>query len=281
MASTIRAIVFDWAGTVVDHGCVAPVLALQRVFAAAGVSISEAEARTDMGRAKRDHVRALLAMPRIATIWCSTHGEMPDEEDVDALHDAVEPMMRETGAERATLIPGAERLMALAERGIRIGSTTGYTRTMMTDIAPRAARQGYAPEVMVCAGETLVGRPSPLMMWKALVELAAWPASACVKVDDSPVGIQEGRLAGAWSIGVAATGNGVGLDLAALNALEAGERLSRIEAARAELAAAGAHFVIDSVADIEPVLSDISERIARRMQPDPATSDAAGSATLA
>jgi phosphonoacetaldehyde hydrolase len=265
---TIQAIVFDWAGTVVDHGCVAPVLALQRVFAGAGVPITESEARADMGRAKRDHVRALLAMPRVAAAWRSAHGALPDEGDVNALHDAVEPMMRETGAERATLIPGAEKLMSFTGRGIRIGSTTGYTRTMMADIAPRAATQGYAPQAMVCSGETPAGRPSPLGMWKALIELAAWPAMACVKVDDSPVGIGEGRSAGAWTIGVAATGNGVGLDLAALDALEAGERRRRVEAAGAELTAAGAHFVIDSVAQIEPVLDEISERIARRERPD-------------
>jgi phosphonoacetaldehyde hydrolase len=268
MVSAIKAIVFDWAGTVVDHGCVAPVLALQRVFAAAGVEISEVETRKDMGRAKRDHVRALLAMTRIAAAWREAHGAAPSEDDVTTLHDAVEPMMRETGAGRAILIPGAERLMSLADRGIRIGSTTGYTRTMMTDIAPRAARQGYAPEVLVCAGETLVGRPSPLMMWKALVELAVWPASSCVKVDDSPVGMEEGRAAGAWTIGVAASGNGVGLDYAALNALDGGERQRRVEAAGAELAAAGAHFVIDSVADIEPVLAEISERISQHVRPD-------------
>jgi phosphonoacetaldehyde hydrolase len=263
----IQAVVFDWAGTVVDHGCVAPVLALRRVFAGAGVEISEAEARADMGRAKRDHIRALLAMPRIAEAWRAGHGAAPTEDDVNALHDAVEPMMRETGAERAVLIPGAERLASLAERGIRIGSTTGYTRTMMADIAPRAADQGYAPAVTVCAGETAVGRPSPLMMWKVLVELAAWPAWACVKVDDSPVGIGEGRSAGAWTVGVAATGNGVGLDLAELNALEPYARRQRIDAAGAELISAGANFVIDSVAEIGPVLDEITARLARGERP--------------
>jgi phosphonoacetaldehyde hydrolase len=267
MSWNIKAVVFDWAGTVVDHGCVAPVVALQKVFAGAGIPITESEARADMGRAKRDHVRALLAMPRIAKAWRTAYGAAPGESDVDALHDAVEPMMREAGSEHAALIPGAERLMSLIDRGTRIGSTTGYTRTMMVGIAEKAARQGYAPQVIVCAGETMVGRPSPLMLWKALVELSAWPAWACVKVDDSPVGIGEGRAAGAWTVGVAASGNGVGLDLAAFSALDAGERRQRIVAAGAELEAAGADYVIDSVADIDPVFEEISERIERGERP--------------
>ena len=83
---------------------------------------------------------------------------------------------------------------------------------MMADILASAARQGYAPEVVVCAGETPSGRPSPLMAWKALIALDAWPANACIKVDDAPVGIEEGRLAGCWTVGLSASGNGVGLD---------------------------------------------------------------------
>jgi phosphonoacetaldehyde hydrolase len=267
MSLNIKAVVFDWAGTVIDHGCVAPVQALTRVFAEAGTPITEAETRADMGRAKRDHVRALLAMPRIAAVWLEVHGAPPTEDDVTRLHDAVEPMMRLTGAERAVLIPGAERLADLKAEGVKIGSTTGYTRTMMADILPRAAAQGYAPAAVVCAGETVEGRPSPLMMWKVLVELGAWPGSACVKVDDSPVGIGEGREAGAWTIGVAASGNGVGLDLAELQALDPAEGRRRISAAGAELAAAGADFVIDSVADIFPVLAEISDRIGAGERP--------------
>jgi phosphonoacetaldehyde hydrolase len=66
MTGNIKAVVFDWAGTMIDHGCRAPVVALQSVFAEAGVAISETEARADMGRAKRDHIGQILAAPRIA-----------------------------------------------------------------------------------------------------------------------------------------------------------------------------------------------------------------------
>jgi phosphonoacetaldehyde hydrolase len=268
MSLNIKAVVLDWAGTVVDHGCLAPVRALQSVFAEAGVPISEAETRADMGRAKRDHVRALLALPRVAEAWRAANGAAPTEADVSTLHDAVEPKMRVCGAERAELIPGAEHLADLLAEGVRIGSTTGYTRPMLTDILPRAAAQGYTPEVVVCAGETPEGRPSPLMMWKALVELGAWPAAACVKVDDSPVGIGEGRAAGAWTVGVAASGNGVGLDIDELEALASDRRDRLVGAAVADLRAAGADYVIDSVADLWPVLAEISERIGRGERPE-------------
>jgi phosphonoacetaldehyde hydrolase len=268
MIGGLKAVVFDWAGTMIDHGCRAPVVALQHVFAQAGVEISEAEARADMGRAKHDHIGRILAAPRVAAVWREAHGAEPGSADVDRLHDAVEPVMRIAAADSAVLIPGAAELAErLRDEGVRIGSSTGYTRSMMPDILSRAAEQGYAPDIAVCAGETSEGRPSPLMLWKILVELGIWPASACAKVDDAVVGIAEGQAAGAWTIGVAASGNGVGLNYAALNALPDEEKRARVAAAAADLEAAGADYVVDSVADLWPVLETIGARIAAGERP--------------
>jgi phosphonoacetaldehyde hydrolase len=268
MSSAIQAVVFDWAGTMIDFGCRAPVVALREVFAEAGGGISEAEARADMGKAKRDHVRALMALPRVAGLWTEHHGAAPTEAEVDRLHDAVEPKMRAAARDCATLIPGAAELVAdLRGRGVKIGSTTGYTRPMMADILPLAAEQGYTPDVVICAGETAAGRPSPLMMLKALVELGAWPARACVKVDDAVVGIGEGLEVGAWTIGLSASGNGVGLAREALAILQKAERAARIEASAQALRDAGAHYVVESVADLGPVLAEIEARIGRGERP--------------
>jgi phosphonoacetaldehyde hydrolase len=261
--SPIVAIVFDWAGTMVDFGCLAPVEALRDAFAQAGVAITDAEARRDMGMAKRDHVRGLLAMPRVHAAWIATHGAAPSEADGDRLHDAVEPLMRAAAARCAALIPGAADLVrSLRGQGIKIGSGTGYTRAMMADILPLAAAQGYAPDCVVCAGETAAGRPAPLMMWKALSLLEAWPVRACVKVDDAPVGVAEGVAAGAWSVGLSGSGNGVGLSLEDFRALPAAERETRVAAAAATLRDAGADYVIETVADLPDVLRDIGRRLA-------------------
>jgi phosphonoacetaldehyde hydrolase len=267
-AHGLKAVVFDWAGTVIDFGSIAPIEALRIAFAAHAVPISEDEARADMGIAKRDHVRALLALPRIEAAWIAAHGGAPNETDGDRLYADLAPLMREAAARHTTLIPGvAETARALREAGVKIGSCTGYTREMMADILPRAAAQGYAPDVVVCAGETAEGRPSPLMMWKALVELGVWPAWACIKVDDAEVGVAEGRAAGAWTVGIAASGNRVGLSRDAFDALDAGDRRDRLVQAKASLAAAGADFVIDTVADLAPVVESIADRLGRGERP--------------
>lgn len=255
MVQPLKAVVFDWAGTMIDFGSRAPVVALCRAFAAQGVTIDEAEARADMGMAKRDHIAALLAQPRVADAWLAAHGVLPGAAEGDAIFAAIEPMMREAARDCADLIPGAAEIAGrLQAAGVPVGSCTGYTRAMMADILPRAAEQGYRPDAVVCAGETAAGRPSPLMLWKNLVDLGAWPANACVKVDDAAVGIAEGRGAGVWTIGVAASGNGVGLSAAELAALPPATRDARVAAAAAALHAAGAHVVIDTVADLPAAL---------------------------
>jgi phosphonoacetaldehyde hydrolase len=244
-------VIFDWAGTMVDFGCHAPVSALIEAFGAEGVVIDAVAARRDMGKAKVDHVRALLAEPATAAAWRSAHGRAATLEDVDVLMARLGPLMRDHAAHASTLIPGARATFdRLRAAGVRVASSTGYTRDMMQPVLARAASQGYVPEHVVCAGETPAGRPSPLMIYKACAELGVWPLSRVVKVDDAAAGIEEGKAAGAFTVGVAASGNALGLSLEALQALSSSERDARVAAARDALTAAGADLVIDSVADL-------------------------------
>ena len=262
MSYPIKAVIFDWAGTMVDFGSMAPVAAMIDAFAAHGVAISEAEVRRDMGRAKRAHIGAILNDPAVSARWTAARGAPPSAADGDLIHDALEPLIAAAAVRHADLIPGAVEVVAdLTNLGVKIGSGTGYTRQTMTGVLPRAAAQGYSPSVVVCSGETPSGRPAPDMTWKALTELDVWPAQACVKIDDATVGIEEGRLAGCWTIGVSASGNGVGLGLDAYRALTETDRTRRVEASAGLLKAAGADYVIDTIADIRPVLEEIAARI--------------------
>jgi phosphonoacetaldehyde hydrolase len=244
-------VIFDWAGTMVDFGCLAPLNALREAFSRHGVVITEPQARRDMGKAKADHVRALLRDPSVAQAWVAATGQPAGEAEVNLLMQDLGPLMRDQAARSAELIEGARSSVdALRAAGVRVASSTGYTRDMMAPVLREAALQGYSPEHLVCANETPAGRPAPLMIYKACAELGVWPLSRVVKVDDSLTGVAEGHAAGCFSIGVAASGNGVGLSQQALAALPGAEREARIAAARDALLAAGADVVIDTVADL-------------------------------
>jgi phosphonoacetaldehyde hydrolase len=261
IARSFDLVIFDWAGTMVDFGCLAPVSALIEVFSRRGVSLTEQQARRDMGKAKADHVRALLDELRIAAAWRTATGAPPTSEDCAALVADLGPLMREKATHASTLIDGArETVDTLRAAGLGIASSTGYTREMMGPVLERAAAQGYKPDHLVCSGETLHGRPSPLMIYKACVELGVWPLSRVVKVDDSESGVAEGRAAGCFTIGVSMSGNGVGLSPAALDALAPEDRQARIAAAAKALYTAGADVVVDSVAAVVPALEKRAAR---------------------
>lgn len=247
-------VIFDWAGTMVDFGSEAPVRALIEAYDAEGVAITAAAARRDMGKAKRDHVQGLMAIPAVGSAWQARFGRASDDADVERIMVRLGPLMREHAQRASTLIPGArETYDRFRAMGFKIGSSTGYTREMMAPVLAHAAEQGYVPDHVVCSGETPTGRPSPLMIYKACAELGVWPLSRVIKVDDAEAGIEEGKSAGAFTVGVA-SGNALGLSLEALNALTPSERETRIAAARHALRDAGADLVVDSVAALIPAL---------------------------
>lgn len=258
----IEAVLFDWAGTVIDFGSRAPVVAMDRVFAAEGIALDEHVIRRFMGMAKREHVISILSEPEIGARWHEAKGSNWTEADVDRLMVALEPAMQAAATEHSQLIPGAATAVsALRAKGVKVGSTTGYTRTMMAGILPTAAAEGYTPDVTICAGETAQGRPAPLMLWAAMAHLQAWPAGRCVAVDDAPVGIEAGRNAGVWTVGVVASGNGLGFDAGAWAALSGSKQAARLAPVIESFRAAGADFVIPSVADLAVAIGAIEDAI--------------------
>ena len=264
----LKAAVFDWAGTVIDHGSLAPMGVFVKTFASFGVEISIAEARGPMGMAKRDHIKTLMAQPRVAEAWRAAQGALPDEVAIDKVYAVFVPMNEEAVADYCTMIEGAvpavERLRA---RGLKIGSTTGYTRSIMARVLPWAAAQGYSPDNLVCAGDLAEGRPSALMMYRTFLDLGVWPAWSVVKVDDTGVGIAEGLNAGCWTVAVAVSGNAFGLNASDTAKLLPGQFAAMKAVAYADLRRTGAHYVIDSVADLDAVMDEIEGRLARGHRP--------------
>ena len=268
MTQKIKAVILDWAGTVVDHGSRAPMGAFVKAFAHFGVTITIADARGPMGMAKRDHIRMVGSASAVAAAWRARHGQDFDDAAIDAIFEVFEPMNVAAVEAHAALIPGA--LAALewcAARGIRIGSTTGYTRPIMERLMPLAAVQGFVPEVTICAGDLAAGRPAPLQIWSALAQMGIWPASSVIKLDDTAPGIGEARAAGCWAVGAALTGNNPGLSAEELARLSPDQRAELRRASSEPLLRAGAHLVIDSIAELPWLVEHIEARLEAGKKP--------------
>lgn len=259
----LKAVILDWAGTAVDFGCMAPAAVFQRIFEEAGVPVSAAEARAFMGQHKRDHIAAMLNDDAIRRRWRERRGADPGDDDVDALFARFVPQQLTALEDHRDLIPGsADALAAMRARGLKVGSTSGYTREMMEMILPAAAGAGYAPDVVVCVSDVARGRPSPFMAQRVMEALDVWPASAMLKVGDTVSDVEEGLNAGMWTLGCAVTGNEIGLSQADWEALDVDRQAELRERAAARLHGAGAHMVIDGIADLPTAVERIDERLA-------------------
>ncbi|MBI3824601.1 MAG: phosphonoacetaldehyde hydrolase [Candidatus Rokubacteria bacterium] len=264
----IRAVLLDWAGTTMDFGCMAPAVVFVKVFEGAGVPITMEEARAPMGAHKRVHIQKISELDSVRARWQATHGRAPVEGDVDRMFAEFVPLQLACLSEYSALIPGTlDAVAALRARGIKIGSTTGYLGSMMEINLRDAKRQGYEPDSTVCASDVPAGRPSPYMCLQNVINLQVWPMQACVKVDDTLPGVEEGLNAGMWTIGLAVSGNEVGLPLSQWQALPEAERQGRRERAYARLQMGGAHYVVDTIAEVMPCIDDIEARLARGETP--------------
>jgi phosphonoacetaldehyde hydrolase len=264
----IKAVIFDWAGTVIDYGSRAPAGVFLQVYKRHGVDITLDEARGPMGMEKRAHISTIAAMPGVAARWRKANDTDLGEADIDRMYDEFLPLQLACLPSYSELIPGTlETAAALRARGVKIGTSTGYSRKLMDVVEAEARRRGFVPDAVVCADDVPAGRPAPWMCLENARRLDVWPMAACVKVDDTTPGIEAGVNAGMWTVAVVKTGNEIGLTEEEVDSLPAHERERRLSRGRERMLAAGAHFAIDGVADLLPVIDEIEALLASGERP--------------
>lgn len=267
-AGPVQAVIFDMAGTVMDFGSRAPAGVFVEVFARNGVEIGIAEARGPMGAEKRTHIAELMALPAVRARWTERYGNPPTEEDIDRLYAEFIPMQVASLPHYADLVPGMlDTADALRQRRVQIAANSGYNREMLDVCLGIAERQGLRFASAVAASDVPRARPRPAMCLVNAAQLSVDAVAACVKVDDTIPGIEEGLAAGMWTVGVAVSGNEVGLSLEEWKALDPVAQAKARARATDRLARAGAHMVVDSVADLLPCIAEIDRRLALGERP--------------
>ncbi len=266
----VKGLILDWSGTTADAFVIAPAIVFVEAFAKHGVDISMEEARGPMGLRKDLHIAALMEVPEIRDRWTKVYDVEPSQKDVDAVFADFVPMQLSCLSRYTKLLPGvAELTQQFQKDGIKIGSTTGFTKSMVEILAADAAKQGYKPDVTVAGDEVFHGaRPRPFMIYRNLDMLDVWPIEAVVKVDDTVGGVGEGLAAGCWSVGIAGYSNYMNI-----NTIEEWESMSekeyarRLAISRDMLEKCGSHYVINEFTELPAVIDDVNARLARGERP--------------
>lgn len=165
----IEAIILDWAGTTVDYGSRAPIIAFKNAFAHYGVELSETSIRQDIGIDKKSHVRKILQQPEIANNWEAAHPTIPLATATDEVYRQFQHEITQVLSETAQLKSGMTELIQFAnDHHIQLATTTGYTQAMLDQLLPLAAEQGYQPLVNITSEQTnhVVDHNPPWLNWR-------------------------------------------------------------------------------------------------------------------
>ncbi len=261
----IQMVVFDWAGTTVDYASSAPSTVFERVFCAEGIHLTKEEINRPMGMEKKAHIRELLSCESGNSQWLQVYGKPWTDEDVESLYQKFEKTLYQVVAEYSSPLPGVvETVKALREQGLKIGSTTGYTSQMMKQVIPRAKEQGYEADCVVTPDVTGAARPTPFMLFECMRQMNVYPPCAVVKVGDTVVDMQEGKNAGAWSIGILTGSNLLGLSQEEYKAMDPSELEKRKYETAEIYRRAGADMVVDSIMDLPAAIDEINDRLQTR-----------------
>lgn len=264
----LQAAILDWAGTVVDFGSFAPIRIFVEAFATFDIELSLEEARGPMGMGKWDHIRSLCNQPQIAARFEQRFARRPSDADVTAIYERFMPLQIANVGKHSALIPGALAASEhLRQAGIKIGTTSGYPRQVMDHVVAMAAVAGYQPDHVVAADDLLTGRPGPAQALANVIALGIGDVAACVKVDDTLPGILEGRSAGMWTVGLRFSGNFLGLDYPAFEALTPSELEQHRQRIDALFTPARPHYLADTIADLPALIDEINLRMARGETP--------------
>ena len=268
LPTRLQAAILDWAGTVVDFGSFAPTRIFVEAFGSVGIEVSLEEARGPMGVGKRDHIRTLCDLPGITERFQHRFGRLPNDTDVNEIYKRFMPLQIAKVGEYSTLIPGAlKSITALREAGLKIGSTSGYPKEVMDKLAPLAAAAGFSPDCIVATDEVSKGRPSPAQALANVIALGIDDVAACVKIDDTLPGILEGRSAGMWTVALRLSGNLLGLTWEEYCTLSSERLSSERQRIDSIFAPSRPHYLIDTIADLPPIINDINARLARGESP--------------
>jgi len=268
MGHHIKAVILDWAGTSVDYGSMAPVIVFIEVFREKGIAITPVDARSFMGMAKKEHTRKILQLDHVRRQWIKIFGNGPDESDVEAIFNSLDPKLAEVACALSEPIPGAVNFVEdMRSQGIKVGTTTGYVSSMMERIVPEAHKRGFVPDCIINSSDVPGGRPLPYMCFLNAIKMDVYPLSQMIKIGDTVADIQEGLNAGMWTIGLTQSGNEIGLSHEEIQTLDMNELQHLISRAESKLRLAGAHYVANGIWDCLPIIDAIEERISNGERP--------------
>lgn len=258
---SIRLVICDLGGTIVDKYSLSPYISLKHAFNRKRINVNNNLIYKDMGMNKHEHIEEILNDKYTRRIWFKLYGQYPNSNSVMSVYDEFIKYQMDEGIKNIEILPETKKCIQwLGENNISTGVTTGFSRPIMNAIKEKLIDDDIHIDKYVsstCLGKP--GRPNPHMMNSIINELSIADRKRVIKVDDSCVGINEGKNAGTLTVGVAKWGTNMRItEYNQGKNMSKEEYVERLKSSREALWKANPDYVIDSLDELPRIIKHIN-----------------------
>ena len=254
----IKACIFDLGGTIVDRYSITPLKSLIETFKRHNINISNNLIFKDMGIDKKIHIENILDDTNVYQEWFKQYKRNPEYDDVLKLHQIFKNIQVKK-SHKIDIIPETYNAFEyLKKNDIKIGCTTGFDKNN-ADIIGRVLNDNLCKlDNIVSSTCVEKSRPHPNMIHKNMIDLGIVDPRTIIKIDDTNIGIKEGKNAGLWTVGVARWSTYMNVlpeNYNNMNDIVIGERL---EKSKEKLKQSRPDFIIETLYELPNIIETIN-----------------------
>lgn len=200
----IRACIFDLGGTIVDRYSRTPFLSLKNAFQKRNIRIDDRLIFRDMGMHKLNHIQEILKDPYVCIDWMNKYGNIPNNGEEEEIYNDFNEIQQLNTVDYIDILPETKGIISyLQSKDIKTGVTTGFNKEIMEIIKCKLDdNKIFIDNYISSTCLNLPSRPHPYMIYENMEKLQVKNPHNVIKIDDTQVGIDEGKNAGCITVGV-------------------------------------------------------------------------------
>ena len=197
----IKACIFDLGGTIVDRYSLTSLLSLKKLFINRGITLNNNLLLKGVGMNNQEHILNILNDKTILNKWLKRYNDYPDEYDVKVLLNELKREQCSYSENIIDILPETrECIDYLGFNYIKTGCTTGFDKENIKVIQNKLELNDIYLDCFISSEGT---KPCPFMIQENMKRLEISNPTEVMKIDDSTVGIEEGKNAGCITVAVA------------------------------------------------------------------------------
>ena len=254
----VSACIFDLGGTIVDRYSIIPLKSLIQTFKHHNINISNDLIFRDISMDKKIHIGNILEDKYVYMNWFKQYKRNPEYDDVLKLYETFKTIQLEK-SHKIDIIPETYNAFEyLKKNNIKIGCTTDLNKNNAGIISRVLNTNICKLDNIVSSTCVEKSRPHPNMIYKNMVDLSIVDPRTIIKIDDTNIGIKEGKNAGLWTIGVARWSSYMNVLPENYNNMNDIVIRERLEKSKEKLKQSRPDFIIETLDELPNIIETIN-----------------------